>query len=81
MERTGTMVLSGSGRPGEEANKSLLSSHKNKSWQKSVVKCAKTVILVAPIFVKRIPKISIAIVVAEVVISVVETWMEEKDNI
>ena len=81
MERTGAVCLSESGRQGEEAMRSLCSSHKNNSWQKTAVKCAKTVILVAPIFVKRIPQIRIAIVAAEVVINVVETWMEEKENI
>lgn len=81
MERTAGIGVSESKRQSEDAIKSLFSSHKNGSWKKTALKCAKTAIWVAPIFVKRIPKIGIAIVVAEVVINVVETWMEEKENI
>ena len=81
MERTGTVGVSENRMRGEEAMESLFSSHKNGSWRKTALKCAKTVIWVAPIFVKRIPKLSIAIVVAEVAINVVEIWMEERENI
>ncbi len=55
------------------------SSKGNGTWQKSIIKGAKTVIVVAPIFLKRFPKVALAIVAAEAVINVAEIWMEEKD--
>lgn len=45
-----------------------------------LIKGAKTVIVFAPLVIKRFPKVAIAIVVAEAVINVVDIWMEEKDG-
>ncbi len=63
---------------GNTADSSSLSKG-NGTWQKSIIKGAKTVIVVAPIFLKRFPKVALAIVAAEAVINVAEIWMEEKD--